>query len=219
MSDRLAKSPGAISCYRIVPEDAHSVLARACLGVLLHDNIDQHGSDAIRFAEYAARYWVTHACIENVACRIRNETEELFNPDKPYFSAWLQLYNSNNRLWSQELQSQMQSGTAPLLYHAAFCGLHEFVERLSLKYPQYANAIGGLVGTKLHSAADAGHVEVVRSLLTCGVDVDPRGLSDQTPLQLASYKGHIDVVECLLDHGADVNHQDKNRYSPLSHAA
>ena len=80
----------------------------------------------------------------------------------------------------------MQIRSAPL-YQAAFCGLHELVEHLSLKYLQYANAICGLVVAALHSAADAGHVEVV-SLLKCGVDVDPRGLSEQTPLQLASYK-------------------------------
>jgi ankyrin repeat protein len=217
MSDRLATSPGDISCYRIVPEDAHAILARTCLGVLLRNNIDQHDPDTIHFAEYAARHWVTHARVKNVASHIRDGMEELFDPDQPYFSAWLQLYNADNRLWSPELESQLQPGAAPL-YHAAFCGLHELVEYLAFEYPQYANAIGGLVGTALHSASDAGHVEAVLSLLKCGVDVDPQGLSDQSPLQLASFNGHLGVVKCLLDNGADVNYQDKNRYSPLSHA-
>jgi hypothetical protein len=156
--------------------------------------------------------------VKNVASRIRDGMEELFDRDRPYFSAWLQLYNADNRLWSPELESQMQPGAAPL-YHAAFCGLHELVEHLALKYPQYVNAIGGLAGTALHSASDAGYVHIAQSLLKCGADVDPRGLSDQSPLQLASFNGHLDVVQCLLDHGADVNYQDKNRYSPLSHAA
>jgi len=47
ISDRLATSTGDISRYHIVPEDANTILARACLGVLLRDHIDKNGSDPI----------------------------------------------------------------------------------------------------------------------------------------------------------------------------
>jgi len=60
MSDRLATSTGDISRYHIVPEDANTTLARACLGVLLRDHIDENGFDTIPLARYAATYWVTH---------------------------------------------------------------------------------------------------------------------------------------------------------------
>ena len=218
MSDRLATSPGDISRYHIVPDDAHTILARACLGVLLRDCIGKPKSDTTPFAEYAARYWVAHARIKNVAPRIREGMEDLFDPDRPHFSAWVQLYNADDRPWSPELQSKIQPGAAPL-YLAAFCGFHELVEHLALKYPQHANAIGGYAGTALHSASDVGHVQVVHSLLKCGVDVDAQGLANQSPLQLASFSGHLDVVQCLLDDGADANFQDQRRYTPLSHAA
>ncbi|KAI9442948.1 hypothetical protein H4582DRAFT_1145912 [Lactarius indigo] len=87
MSDRLAMSTNDISKYHIVLEDAHTVLARACLGVLLRDPVDQDAADDVSLALYAARHWVGHAQVENVPPRIRDGMQRLFNPNKPYFSA------------------------------------------------------------------------------------------------------------------------------------
>ncbi|CAL5092563.1 unnamed protein product [Urochloa decumbens] len=56
--------------------------------------------------------------------------------------------------------------------------------------------------TPLHNAAEYGHYEAVRLLLSKGVPVDPinrRG----TPLHLAAAKGHDQAVKILLEHGAD----------------
>ena len=222
LSHRLASSTKDISRYHIVLEDANTVIARACLGILLRDPVDQNDADAdansVSLAQYAARYWVTHAQIKNVASRIRDGMEYLFDPYRPYFVAWVKLYNVDHRGWTSELRSKMEPRAAPL-YCAAFCGFHEIVEHLALKYPPYANAICGTGGTALHSASNAGHVQVVRSLLKCGVDVDARGFWNQSPLQLASFQGHLDVVQCLLNHGADAKFQDDNYRTPLSHAA
>ena len=144
--------------------------------------------------------------------------ETVFDPDRPYFSAWVKLYNIDRRIGSSGLKSKVRPDPAPL-YHAAFCGFHEIVEHLALKHPDYANAISGPRGTALHSASDAGHIEVVRSLLKCGVDVDSLGSLGRSPLQLASRNGCLDVVQCLLDHGADAKFQDGDYITPLSHAA
>ncbi len=218
LSDRLATSTNDISRYHIVLEDANTVIARACLGVLLRDHVDQNDADAdsVSLALYAVRHWVTHAQVGNVASRIRDGMEYLFDPEKPFFSAWVELADIDDLPWSPS--PQIQAGAAPS-YHAAFRGFHEIVEHLALKYPQYANAIGGVAGTALHSASHAGHVQVVRSLLKCGVDVDPRGYWNTSPLQLASEEGHLNVVQCLLDHGADPNVHDNSHWTPLRDAA
>ncbi|KAI9442917.1 hypothetical protein H4582DRAFT_1141889 [Lactarius indigo] len=220
LSNRLATSTKDISRYHISLEDANTAIAQACLGVLLLDPVDQNNASANKdsFALYAARYWVAHAQVENVASRIRNGMEDLFDPDKPYFSAWVKLYDVDRRRWSPGLHSRIQPRAAPL-YYAAFCGFHEVVEHFVLNHPQYANVICGNAGTALHAASDAGHIQVVRSLLKCGVDVDPRGIWNQSPLQLASIEGHLDAVQCLLDHGADANSQNNNHRTPLSYAA
>ncbi|TVU49275.1 hypothetical protein EJB05_00579 [Eragrostis curvula] len=56
--------------------------------------------------------------------------------------------------------------------------------------------------TPLHNAAEFGHCEAAKLLLSKGVPLDPinhRG----TPLHLAAANGHDQVVKILLEHGAD----------------
>ena len=218
MSNRLATLPKDISRYHIIPGSANTLIARACLSVLLRDPVDGDGASIDPLARYAAEHWVAHAQVENVASRIRDGMKSLFDPDKQYFSAWVKLYNVDTRDWFPHLESKVRPEAVPS-YYAAFCGFHEIVEHLTLKHPQYANAISGLAGTALHAASDAGHLEVVRSILKLGVDVDALGLVNSSPLQFASGSGHLDVVKCLLDHGADPNLQDDDHWTALTYAA
>ena len=215
MSDRLAVSSGDISQYHISLSDAHTVLARACLGALLRGHDVKNRTDPL--ARYAAWHWVTHSQVEDVASRVRDGMEQLFGPDKPYFKSWVQLHDADRYAYVEGTRSQ-EAGAKPL-YYAAFCGFHEIVEHLILKYPQCASYRGGGCGTALHSASYAGHLQVVRSLLQHGVDVDVRGEGNCTPLLFASESGHRDVVQCLIDHGADVNLQDDECKTPLHWAA
>ncbi|KAI9438390.1 hypothetical protein BJY52DRAFT_1217465 [Lactarius psammicola] len=87
MSDRLAMSTRDISQYHISLEDAHTVLAQASLGVLLRNPDVNNDADSTPLAQYAAEHWVTHAQVENVASRVRDGMEYLFDPDQPYFEA------------------------------------------------------------------------------------------------------------------------------------
>ncbi|KAN0129971.1 hypothetical protein V8E53_012226 [Lactarius tabidus] len=219
LSDRLTTSTKEISQYRIVLEDANTLIAGACLGVLLQDPVDENSTAATApLAPYAAEHWVTHAQIEDVASRVRDGMERLFDPDRPHFSAWVKLFDVDSCRWGEDPQLTRQSGAAPL-YYAARCGFHELVELLALKYPQYANAKGGEAGMALHAASCEGHIAVIRSLLKCGVDVDSRGRWDQSPLQFVSPDGRLDVVRYLLDHGADPNFHGDENITPLRRAA
>jgi hypothetical protein len=89
MSDRLVTSLRDISEYHIALEGAHTVLAQASFGVLLRDSDVTNGADSTPLARYAAEHWVTHTQVENVASRVRNGMERLFDPAKPYFDAWV----------------------------------------------------------------------------------------------------------------------------------
>jgi len=216
MSDRLATSTRDISQYHISLDDSHTVLAQACLGVLLRDPDLTNGADSGPLAQYAAEHWMTHARVKNVTSRVRDGMEYLFDPDKPYFEAWVRFHDIDR--YSSGTASDQEAGARPL-YYAALCGFHELVEHLTFKYPQYPSARGGGGGTALHSASSAGHLQIVRSLLRHGVGVDVRNQRGCTPLQFASEEGHVDVVKCLLDHGADVNSQEDNHNAPLNWAA
>ncbi|KAH9060131.1 hypothetical protein EDB87DRAFT_1617075, partial [Lactarius vividus] len=176
----------------IVLEDANTVLSQACLGVLLHDPVDPNIAKSVSLAHYAARNWVTHAQFENVAPRIHDGMRRLFDPNKPYLSAWLKLHDVDRGFVPDEFQNKRQPRAAPL-YYAALCGFNELVTVLATETPQYAGAIGGGSGTALHAASLQGHVQVIQSLLQYGVDVNIWGRWDQTPLHFASQWGHISI--------------------------
>jgi ankyrin repeat protein len=59
--------------------------------------------------------------------------------------------------------------------------------------------------TPLMRAADQGQVNVVRSLLKSGAEVDGKQPGGVTPLMLAVRKGHLSVVKVLLAAGANPN--------------
>jgi ankyrin repeat protein len=217
MSDRLATSRRDISQYHISLEDANTLLAQASLAVLLRDPDVNNHTDNGPLAGYAAEHWVTHAQVESVASRLRDGMRDLFDPDKPYFEAWVRLCNIDPDDFTPDTPDS-EPGAAPL-YYAALCGFRELMEHLILKYPRCANARGGNCGTALHSASCAGHLQIVRSLLRHGVGVDVRDHCDRTPLIFASWEGQCDIIQYLLEHGANVAAQDDDHNTPLTWAA
>jgi len=69
-SPRLATPSRDVSYYHILLEPAHTIMAQACLSILLHsdDSVDQSSvAKASPLGQYAAQYWVTHAQFENVS--------------------------------------------------------------------------------------------------------------------------------------------------------
>jgi hypothetical protein len=92
-STRLATSSGDVSRYHIDLEPAHTTLAQACMGILLHsdDGVEENGTSPL--AGYAAEHWITHVQFERLSSSLRKAMEYLFDPDRPYFAAWVQLYD------------------------------------------------------------------------------------------------------------------------------
>jgi ankyrin repeat protein len=91
-SSRLTSS---ISRYRIHPLPAHTILTQVCLGFLLHldEDIDEESAKGFPLADYAAQHWVEHAQFKDVASRVKDGMETLFDPDKPYFTAWIGIHD------------------------------------------------------------------------------------------------------------------------------
>ena len=218
MSDRLALSRRDISQYHISLLDAHTLLTQASLAVLLRDPDVDDFPDSGALAGYAAEHWTAHARVEIIASQFRDGMEDLFDPDKPYFEAWVKLHDMDAINYRYNPGTPDSEPRAKPLYYAALCGFPELVEHLTLKYPQYASARGGWIGTPLHSASFEGYLLVVRYLLRHGVDVNSRNSNNETSLLVASWQGHLDVVQYLLEHGADMNLLDKYHAAPLTWA-
>ena len=72
-SERLAMAEERLSYFHILPEPAHTILAHACLSVLLQldHKIDRDTISHLPLVPYAARYWVGHAQFGNVSSHIR----------------------------------------------------------------------------------------------------------------------------------------------------
>ncbi|KAH9165684.1 hypothetical protein EDB89DRAFT_2133058 [Lactarius sanguifluus] len=152
-SDRLVDLGRDISRYHISPVFAHTVVAQACVGILLSLGDDFRPSESegcgcgskFPLAGYAAQYWRDHAQSDEVSLRIQDGMQQLFDPNKPHFAAWTKLHNVDYlSSWSGPIEPM----AAPL-YRAAFCGFREIVGHLLIKYPEYACARGGFFGTAL----------------------------------------------------------------------
>jgi ankyrin repeat protein len=224
-SPRLASSSGDVSRFHILFEPAHTILAKACLGVLLRLDEDvgrRNVEDKFPLARYAAEHWVDHAQFEKVSSHVREATEDLFDPGKPCFAAWLQVLDmdidhSNSPLFMFSVIPRKRRG-APL-YYAALCGFHGLVELLITKHRHEVNDNGGIYVSPLGAALAREHFDVAQLLYQHGADVDVQGNYGRTPLTAAPCRESREVVEWLLSHGADPNHHDLGLQTSLHKAA
>jgi ankyrin repeat protein len=180
----------------------------------LDDRVDRDKIKNFPLAQYAARYWVTHARFENASSRIKDGMESLFDADKPHFATWLWIYNEDKQGQSMSTECPERPGAVPL-YYAARLGFRDLVELLIAEHPEHVNARGGTEVTPIHVAATAGHVDVLSLLLEHGADIHDRGRFGQTPLHRASWRAKLEAERCLLARGADIKARDNDGWTPL----
>ncbi|KAI0284494.1 hypothetical protein BC826DRAFT_156598 [Russula brevipes] len=181
-STRLATSSGDLSRYHIAPYPAHMILAQACLSVLLQPD-DRAKQKVVEnrspLALYAAEHWVSHAQFEGVMSRLRKEVEHLFDPDEPYFTAWIRLHDIDTKPDEGSTLYYFipawRSDAGPV-YYAALCGFHDVVEHLIAKYPRHVNATGGWFMTPIVAALAGRHFQVAQLLHRNGSSADPRAI-------------------------------------------
>jgi len=215
-SDRLGRSSNEeISHYHVPLEPAHTILAQACLGILLKldDSVDRDKIKSLPLAKYAAEHWATHAQFGGVSSYIKDGIECLFDPDKPHLVAWAWIREDERGRGSVDPRS-LEFTVTPI-YYASYFGFYSLVEDLITRRPEDVRAIGGVNGTPLHAAAFGGRVEVVLLLLK-HIPVDIRSTDrNRTPLHFAAAQGHVEIGQHLLTCGADVDAQQEGGVTPL----
>lgn len=77
---------------------------------------------------------------------------------------------------------------------------------------------GWYISFELHDAASTGNTEIIKKLISIGVNVDERDYEKKTPLMTAATYGNLEVVKLLVKYGADVNAWVKGD-TPLLNAA
>ena len=218
-ASRLAEPIRDVSHYHIRLEATHTILAQACLGVLLRldDQVDRDKIENFPLARYAAQYWVTHARFKNALSRIKDGMERLFDADKPYFATWLWIYNEDRIGRSMSTKRPEKPEAVPLYYAARF-GFRNLAEYLLAKHPEHVNSKGGKEVTPMHVAASAEHADILSLLLGHGAD-EGRGISNHTPLHRAACQGNDEAGRCLINHGANIDAGSDAEWTPLHCAA
>ncbi|KAN0137936.1 Ankyrin repeat-containing domain protein [Lactarius tabidus] len=214
-SDRLAASSEDISRYYILPEDAHTTLARTSLGVLLGLDDRVERCRAIPLVEYASHYWVSHAQVGSVSSRVIGMMETLFDSEKPHFSAWVRLHDIDR---PPLLKWRLEKTSRNPLYYSALCGFSDLVVHLVKKHPEHINATGGEHDYPLAAALYGGHIQIAELLFQHGANVNIHGSEEQTPLHtVIEWPMNLvaSAVPFLLNHGADVNARRKDLSTPL----
>jgi ankyrin repeat protein len=227
-SDRLATQGERLSCYHILPEPAHMLLAQACLGVLLrlNDKIDRNAIGRFPLAPYAARHWIDHAQFGNVSAHIREAMERLFDPARSHFAAWVWLYDID-RIWIKPMTTTHPTRPEALpLYYATLTGFRGLVEHLIAADSRDVNRRGGSHTTPLHAASVKGHLDVASLLLETGADPNSRDNHGRSPLhrvsqgrQLVMVESSLEIARLLVNSGANVNATDDDDWTPLHAAA
>jgi hypothetical protein len=171
-STRLAEATDTISRrYHISMTPAHTLVAQACLGILLHldKDVARDSLEDFPLAEYAAEHWVGHARFEDVSRNVEDGMKQLFDPSKPHLAICVWICDPED-----PTRKPMRQYETPLpppqtsLHYAASLGLHPVVEFLIIEHSQDVCSRDSPDGaTPLHLASRKGHVKVARKLIEC----------------------------------------------------
>lgn len=192
--------------------NARAHIAKVCLAYLMFLGglkpcmVNPRPWAGFPFAQYSARYWMSHARFSETDKDIQERALNLFQHRYAY------------EAWSSLLFLGRPSGGEPLdplwmetsLHYASFAGLRN-TAMLLLDRGADVNAQGfchGSDGSALHAASGEGHLNVVRLLLDRGANVNAQYSHGRTALHVASFQGHLKIVQLLLQREVDTEAQD-----------
>jgi hypothetical protein len=208
-SDRLATSSTDISHFHILPEPAHTVVAKACLATLLQSKF------GFILRLYAEDHWADHARFGTVWTRVEDGIRVLFDHSKPHLEEWIQRAGAQASRYFAGYYLFGHHGNP--LYYASMCGLRDLAAHLISESPQHVTDQVGRNPSPLVAALRNRHFDIAELLLEHGANLGMRGDGNMTLLHAASEEGFADVVKWLFDHGVpDNSRQDSYETSLLT---
>ena len=219
-STRLAEATDIISRrYHVSMTPAHTLVARACLGILLHldEDVTSDSLEDFPLAKYAAQHWVDHALFEDASRNVEDGMKQLFDPSKPHLAICVWIYDLPVSIWPRMTRNK----TAPplprtSLHYAASWGLYPIVEFLIIEHSQDVCSRDSIDNaTPLHLASRNGHLKAACKLIEHGADATAQNNDGETPLHLALQRRKADVARMLIERGADLTARNNDWETPL----
>lgn len=173
-------------------------------------------------AEFAAEHWATYAQFGEVSSRLKEGMEYLFSLDKPYFRAWVALYDIDTVPDEGATFlgfTPINKSAATPIYYAALCGFHDLVKHLIAKCPQGVNASGGYYIRPLIASLAGEYFKTADPLRHNGADPHVQGYLETMPLHSATCFERLEVVQKLIEYDANIDARDEFGWTPLSWAA
>ncbi|KAF5548627.1 ankyrin repeat [Fusarium mexicanum] len=217
ISERIEQSRAKEFCF--TEANAHLYISHCCLSYHLYQSVEDRGDDdELPLKSYAVRNWElhlelvqrelwTHEVIRLAELALSMRTKSL---EEILFAGKLQVELS---VYSDRVLILMQR---PYCYTAA----NGFLELTKLLLQKGSRTRRFLIqedlDLALRTAAEEGHIEIVRFLLN--ERANPNKITGGA-LQAAAFRGHLTVIKLLLDNGADIDAHDDRFGSALEAAA
>ena len=221
---------------------ANQFLTEACLAYILHYTTAKERTNSAEdlhlfpLLYYACRYWYVHMKAIVDEGQLLSDSRASIN----LLSMHLLQSDSARRSWLMVRRPDMikkkpfagyvhpnELGSA--LYYTAYLGFADAVKGLidreqPCNRAQMVNTLGGYYGLPLCAAAAIGHVDICRSLIQHGADVEKEGSDYKhrgtgTALGLAARFGREATVKLLLENGANVEGNSSFYHGPAICAA
>jgi len=213
-SSRLAEAKQEISRYHVSMTPAHTIVAKACLGILLHldKTVAKDALQKFPLASYAALHLVDHARFDGVSQNVEDGMNILLDSSKPHLAIWVSLHNAESESGQADVArrplepgadatAQDNDGSIPLSEPSE--SGHASPAQLRVPGSPGSAAQDKDRWSPLHRVSDRDQFD--------GADTTARDMEESTPQNpdlVESEGGHGKPEQSFEGHGADVAAQD-----------
>lgn len=195
-------------------EEAHQFMARLCMQLLLFSRFNSKFDISIGLLDRHMR----KSAEARIKSRFAFHSYAYLNWADHYKDGKIVLDIGRSLVQANSMFGTGRGFLRNSIHMAAAEGYWQIFDHLLEGVADINEDIGGLWGTVLAAAAWGGDLNMVRSLVARGANVNAQAGNVGNALMAATFGGHLDVVRFLLDTGAEVNAQNGRHRNALQEA-
>jgi len=115
--------------------------------------------------------------------------------------------------------TRLTPGISQEIHDAAQQGHLDKIKTILANHPEYIEIQDQAGRRSLHFAANSGHIEIVKYLLSKGADIHAKTKANTTVLHYAALKGSLEIVKLLVEKGVEIDIKNVQVTTPMYYAA